>query len=55
MPHQVWIAAVPRLLAAAFLSALIVAGIIKLAFRPGRSHMSYRSAVQARHAMSRRR
>lgn len=55
MPHQVWIAAVPRLLAAAFLTALLVAGIIRLAFRPGRSPMSYRSGVRARHAMSRRR
>ena len=55
MPHHVWITAVPRLLAAAFLTALIVAAIIRVSFRPGRSHMSYRSASQARHAMSRRR
>lgn len=55
MPHHVWIAAVPRLLAAAFLTALLVAGIIRLTFRPGRSPMSYRSAGQGKHAMSRRR
>ena len=55
MPHHVWITAVPRLLAAAFLSALLVAGIIKMTFRPHRSPMSYRSAAPARHAMSRRR
>lgn len=44
----------PRLLAAAFLVALIVAVIIRLAFRPNRSHMSYRSAARGRHVMSRR-
>lgn len=55
MPHHVWIAAIPRLLAAAFLIALVVAGIIRVTFRPHRSAMSYRSAGQGKHARSRRR
>jgi hypothetical protein len=40
--HEFLIVAIPRLLAASYIMAIVLALIIKLTFRPGRSHLAYK-------------
>jgi len=47
--HNLWTTALPRLIAASYWIGLVMALIIRAAFRPGQSHLSWRRpAARAR-------
>ena len=50
IPHELWITALPRLLAVSFGVAMLAALIIRLTFRRRRSVLSYRSDRRPRHS-----
>lgn len=52
--HELWTAAMPRLLLASYATAVIATILIRIVFRPRRSHLSYRLPAAARHVLSRR-
>jgi hypothetical protein len=53
IPHEIWVSALPRLLLASFAVAMLAALLIRLTWRRGRSHLSYRPNRRPRHARSR--
>jgi hypothetical protein len=53
VPHELWIAALPRLLAVSFAVAMLAALLIRLTWRRRRSHLSWRPNRRPRHARSR--
>jgi len=50
VPFDVWSAGITRVVAVSFGLAMAVTLIIRLAWRPFRSHLSYRSGHRAAHA-----
>jgi hypothetical protein len=49
IPHDLWVSALPRLLAASYGLAMAAALIIRLLWRRRRSPLSYRPGRRARH------
>lgn len=49
IPHDIWVTALPRLLMASYALAIVMSLLIRVAFRPRRSYLSWRLS-SARHA-----
>ena len=47
--QHLWMTALPRLMAAAWITAMVSALAIRAAFCPGRSHLSLQPRSQGRH------